>query len=244
MRSLNIAATGHAGAAAQCRGHLEQHRQPQHHRLQAPARRVPGSALSDRAARRRRPRPIPARSCRSACRSARASRRRRSIACRTQGNLINTNNPLDLAIQGHGYFQIQMPDGTTAYTRDGSLQLSPTGEIVTADGYVVQPGITLPAEHDRRHRSTRTARCWRRSPASRRRKRSASCSSRTFPNEAGLAGPGRQLSAGDAGLGLRRSSAIPARPRSARSSRAISRPRTSTSSPRSPTSSRRSAPMR
>jgi len=62
-----------------------------------------------------------------------------------QGNLINTNNSLDLAIQGHGYFQIQMPDGTTAYTRAGSLQLSPTGEIVTADGYVVDPGVTLPA---------------------------------------------------------------------------------------------------
>jgi flagellar basal-body rod protein FlgG len=63
----------------------------------------------------------------------------------TQGNLTTTSNPLDLAIQGHGYFQVQMPDGTTTYTRDGSLQLSPTGEIVTADGYVVQPGITLPS---------------------------------------------------------------------------------------------------
>jgi flagellar basal-body rod protein FlgG len=63
----------------------------------------------------------------------------------TQGNLTNTNNPLDLAIQGKGYFQVQMPDGTTAYTRDGSLQLSPTGEIVTADGYIIEPGITLPA---------------------------------------------------------------------------------------------------
>jgi flagellar basal-body rod protein FlgG len=62
-----------------------------------------------------------------------------------QGNLINTNNSLDLAIQGHGFFQIQMPDGTTAYTRAGSFQLSPTGEIVTADGYIVQPGITLPS---------------------------------------------------------------------------------------------------
>jgi flagellar basal-body rod protein FlgG len=62
----------------------------------------------------------------------------------TQGNLVNTNNALDLAIQGRGFFQIQMPDGTTAYTRAGSLQLSATGEIVTADGYVVEPGITLP----------------------------------------------------------------------------------------------------
>jgi flagellar basal-body rod protein FlgG len=61
-----------------------------------------------------------------------------------QGTLLNTNNPLDIAISGRGYFQVQMPDGTTAYSRAGSFQLSPTGEIVTADGYVVQPGITLP----------------------------------------------------------------------------------------------------
>jgi flagellar basal-body rod protein FlgG len=62
----------------------------------------------------------------------------------TQGNLAQTSNPLDLAIQGRGFFQIQLPDGTIAYTRDGSFQLSPTGEIVTSDGYVVQPGITIP----------------------------------------------------------------------------------------------------
>ncbi len=62
-----------------------------------------------------------------------------------QGVLISTNNPLDLAIQGKGFFQIQMPDGTTAYTRAGSFQLSPQGEIVTADGFVVQPGVTLPS---------------------------------------------------------------------------------------------------
>jgi flagellar basal-body rod protein FlgG len=62
----------------------------------------------------------------------------------TQGNLTQTNNSLDLAIQGHGFFQILQPDGTIAYTRAGSFQLSPTGEIVTADGFVVQPGVTLP----------------------------------------------------------------------------------------------------
>jgi len=62
----------------------------------------------------------------------------------TQGNLTQTSNPLDLAIQGRGFFQILQPDGTTAYTRAGSFQLSPTGEIVTADGFVVQPGSTLP----------------------------------------------------------------------------------------------------
>src|SRR5216683_2425115 len=48
-----------------------------------------------------------------------------------QGSLLNTNNPLDLAIQGRGYFQITMPDGSTSYTRAGSFQLSPTGEVVT-----------------------------------------------------------------------------------------------------------------
>lgn len=62
-----------------------------------------------------------------------------------QGTLLNTNNSLDIAIQGRGYFQVQMPDGTTAYTRAGSFQLSATGEIVTADGYIVDPGVTLPS---------------------------------------------------------------------------------------------------
>jgi flagellar basal-body rod protein FlgG len=62
----------------------------------------------------------------------------------TQGNLTTTSNPLDVAVQGRGFFQILQPDGTTAYTRAGSFQLSPTGQIVTADGFTVQPGITVP----------------------------------------------------------------------------------------------------
>jgi flagellar basal-body rod protein FlgG len=62
-----------------------------------------------------------------------------------QGNLTNTSNPLDVAIQGHGFFQVKQPDGTTAYTRAGSFQLSPTGEIVTTDGLVVSPGLTVPS---------------------------------------------------------------------------------------------------
>lgn len=62
-----------------------------------------------------------------------------------QGSLTETSNSLDLAIQGRGYFQVQIPGGQTAYTRDGSFQLSPTGEMVTADGFVVMPGITLPS---------------------------------------------------------------------------------------------------
>ena len=62
----------------------------------------------------------------------------------SQGNLQQTSNPLDLAIKGNGFFQIQMPDGTNAYTRDGSFQLSAQGQLVTSSGYTVQPGITIP----------------------------------------------------------------------------------------------------
>ena len=61
-----------------------------------------------------------------------------------QGNLQQTSNALDLAIQGNGYFQVTLPTGATAYTRDGTFGLAPDGTIVTADGYVVQPGIQVP----------------------------------------------------------------------------------------------------
>ncbi len=62
-----------------------------------------------------------------------------------QGNLQQTSNSLDLAIRGNGYFQITLPSGDTAYTRDGTFSLSPDGQIVTSDGLVVQPGITVPS---------------------------------------------------------------------------------------------------
>ena len=62
----------------------------------------------------------------------------------TQGNLVQTGNALDLAIQGRGFFQILMPDGSLGYTRDGSFNLNDQGQLVTANGYVVQPGITIP----------------------------------------------------------------------------------------------------
>lgn len=61
-----------------------------------------------------------------------------------QGSLQSTDNPLDVAISGAGYFQVTLPSGDTAYTRAGSFQLSPTGEIVTVDGYTVAPAITVP----------------------------------------------------------------------------------------------------
>lgn len=63
-----------------------------------------------------------------------------------QGNIMQTENPLDLAINGRGFLMVELPSGETAYTRAGSLQLSPDGDIVTADGYVVQPGITIPSD--------------------------------------------------------------------------------------------------
>ncbi|HEY4082046.1 MAG TPA: flagellar basal-body rod protein FlgG [Burkholderiaceae bacterium] len=63
----------------------------------------------------------------------------------SQGSLQQTTNNLDLAIKGNGFFQIQQPDGTTAYTRDGSFQLDANGQIVTNTGYTVVPGITIPA---------------------------------------------------------------------------------------------------
>ncbi len=61
-----------------------------------------------------------------------------------QGNLQQTENTFDLAIRGNGYFQVQLPSGETAYTRDGTFGLSPDGTIVTAEGFVVAPGITIP----------------------------------------------------------------------------------------------------
>ena len=63
----------------------------------------------------------------------------------TQGNLTQTGNALDVAIQGEGFFQILTPDGTTAYTRDGAFQKDANGQIVTSSGYPLQPAITIPA---------------------------------------------------------------------------------------------------
>ncbi len=62
----------------------------------------------------------------------------------SQGNLQLTSNNLDIAIKGNGFFQVQMPDGTTGYTRDGSLKVDANGQLVTNNGYTVQPGITIP----------------------------------------------------------------------------------------------------
>ena len=64
----------------------------------------------------------------------------------TQGSVTATENPLDLAIEGDGFFQLRMPDGSIAYTRDGSFKISNDGVIVNADGYVLEPEISIPPD--------------------------------------------------------------------------------------------------
>ncbi len=63
----------------------------------------------------------------------------------TQGNLQQTGNSLDIAINGQGFFQVLMPDGTTGYTRDGSFHVDQQGQLVTSNGFAVQPAVTIPA---------------------------------------------------------------------------------------------------
>ncbi|OGW61233.1 MAG: flagellar basal-body rod protein FlgG [Nitrospirae bacterium RIFCSPLOW2_12_42_9] len=64
----------------------------------------------------------------------------------TQGDFQNTQNALDLAIEGEGFFQISLPDGTTGYTRAGAFKKDNAGRMVTSDGYTVEPAITIPAD--------------------------------------------------------------------------------------------------
>jgi flagellar basal-body rod protein FlgG len=64
----------------------------------------------------------------------------------TQGNLVQTGNSLDMAIEGRGFFQILMPDGSLGYSRDGTFQINSQGEIVTSKGFALQPGITVPQD--------------------------------------------------------------------------------------------------
>jgi flagellar basal-body rod protein FlgG len=63
----------------------------------------------------------------------------------SQGNLQVTEQPLDLAVNGRGFLQIELPDGQSAYTRDGQFQLNSDGDVVTPDGYALQPNINVPA---------------------------------------------------------------------------------------------------
>lgn len=64
----------------------------------------------------------------------------------SQGNIVQTNNKLDIAINGEGFFVVRRPDNTFAYTRDGSFNLDRNGTIVTSQGYVLEPGLTIPTD--------------------------------------------------------------------------------------------------
>jgi flagellar basal-body rod protein FlgG len=64
----------------------------------------------------------------------------------TEGNITPTGNALDVVIEGNGFLQIQMPDGSISYSRDGGLKMDANGTIVTADGYIIQPQINIPAD--------------------------------------------------------------------------------------------------
>ncbi|GAB4353679.1 MAG: flagellar basal-body rod protein FlgG [Methylohalobius sp. ZOD2] len=63
----------------------------------------------------------------------------------TQGNIVETGNPLDVAIEGRGFFQVLMPNGDLAYTRNGSFKMNAEGQLVTANGYFLEPAITVPS---------------------------------------------------------------------------------------------------
>ncbi len=69
-----------------------------------------------------------------------------TVRIHTNGNLQQTGNSLDLAINGRGFFQILLPDGATAYTRDGAFQLDSQGQVVNASGYQLQPALTIPSD--------------------------------------------------------------------------------------------------
>ncbi len=64
----------------------------------------------------------------------------------TEGDIVQTENPLDVAIEGAGFFQVALPDGNTAYTRAGNLKLDGEGRLTTSDGYVIQPEIVIPED--------------------------------------------------------------------------------------------------
>ena len=64
----------------------------------------------------------------------------------TQGNLVQTENAFDMAIQGKGFFQILHPDGSIVYTRDGTFGLDSTGQIVNSNGYPLEPAMTVPSD--------------------------------------------------------------------------------------------------
>jgi flagellar basal-body rod protein FlgG len=155
------------------------------------------------------------------------------IASPKTGSLTNTDNTLDLAIEGKGYFQITLPSGETAYTPRRAFQLSSTGEIVTNDGYTVQPGVTIP-NNATSVTSTPRAR-WVKIDGQTTQTNVGALQIATFINEAGMEAIGDNLLHGNHRLGYADHPARRTPPASVRSCKATSRPRTSTWSARSPT---------
>lgn len=110
-----------------------------------------------------------------------------------QGDLTSTSNPLDVAIEGDGFFEIALPpDGTPAYTRSGSFQLDSQGQLVTSDGYVVQPGISIPND-TLAITIAQDGTVSTRSPGSNTATEVGRLSAVRFPNNAGLRAIGRNL---------------------------------------------------
>jgi len=142
-----------------------------------------------------------------------------------QGNLQQTSNTLDMAIQGNGFFQVTLPSGETAYTRDGTFGLSADGTIVTADGYTVLPGLAIPTAATSVTINTsgqlQVTLQGQTAPTT-----VGQLQLATFPNDAGLAAQGDNLYLQTA-ASARRSPATQPAPASAPCDKALSRPRTS-----------------
>ena len=146
----------------------------------------------------------------------------------TQGNLQQTGNALDVAINGHGFFQVLLPDGTTAYTRDGSFQVDAKGQLVTSSGYRAAAGDHHPGQRAGDHHRPRRHGQRDAGRAVGGRRRSARCSSRTSSTRPACRRRGENLYLETGVVGHAERPTRPAATASARCSRATSKPRTST----------------
>ena len=211
MQALRTAATGHGRPAAERRGHLEQHRQHEHRRLQEQRAEFQdllyqtleqaGAQSSDQGT------IVP-----TGVQVGAGVKAGSVYRITTQGAMTRTDNKLDLAINGRGYFQVLMPSGETAYTRAGNFSVNDQGQLVTQDGYLVQPAIIDPAGRHRHHHLPVRPGAGDPARPDRAHTSSASCELATFINEARPRGAGRQPLQGDRRLRRGRPPARPAPP--------------------------------
>ena len=146
----------------------------------------------------------------------------------TQGSLQTTGNALDLALDGDGYFQVQMPGGQFGYTRAGNFSRSPEGMLVTSEGYQVMPGITVP-EGATAITIGADGTVSATLPGQAEARQLGQIQIASFANPAGLQATGDNYLI-ETGASARPAWASPARKAAARSARACSKDRTSTSS--------------